>query len=448
VAIVKLRGDKLTANAFYLAAATILTSVLGLVFWALAARSHGHGVDTSQFGRAYAEISALTLLAIVSQFNLTNVFARFLPTAGSKSIYFVRRGYTGVTITALLLGVIFVVTPLATKVVPSGAGARILFIVSVALFAIFALQDSVLTALRITHWVPIENTTFSIVKLGLLAGFVTVLSLQTAIVVAWVLPVVVAVILVNWLLFTVALPAHSKKAEGSLPPRRTLLSFVAAEYLSTLCGVGSSALLPLIVIWKVGAIQEAYFAVPWLVAIAISNVFWNINMSFIVETVTAGEHSAHRLRRTYELWLGLVVVVIVACTIVGPTVLGLLGPMYEKHGGTLLRLIGLSAPFTFITVAYQAFAWLDRRVWWLLANSIARAIAFLALSLVLLPDLGITGVGWAYLITQAGSALLMAPSVWTHTRTIFRSPTPVRLVRDDEPARGEVRTRWRAVPPS
>jgi O-antigen/teichoic acid export membrane protein len=427
------RIDKVTANAVYLAAATILTSLVGLLFWGVAARSNER--HTLAFGSAYAEISALTLLSIISQFNLTNIFVRFLPAAGARGTYFVRRGYIGVTTAALILGSIYVVTPLSSKIVPGGVFAAVVFIVAVALFALFALQDSVLTALRITHWVPIENTSFSLAKLGLLSLFIGVLPLRSAIVLAWILPVIVAVILVNWLIFARALPRHAQTGAGSLPPRRQLAKFVAAEYLTTLSAVASAGVLPLVVIWKAGASGEAYFAVPWLVAATIMNVFWNINASYTVESVAANAHSARKLRRTLELWIGLVVVSLVACTLLGPTILGLLGPAYRRHGGPVLQLIGLSAPFSMVTIIYQAYAWLDRRVWVLLANAVARAVVLIGLSIGLLSVDGIVGVGWAYLGAQAGAALVMIPGVWRQTRRILTSPAPIPLGRreDDEP---------------
>ena len=433
------RLDKVTASAVYLAAATVLTSLVGLLFWGVAARSKQasvHTVHTLAFGHAYAEISALTLLSIIAQFNLTNIFVRFLPSAGSLGTHFVRRGYIAVTTTALALGAIFVLSPLSSKIIPAGAFAAVLFVVAVALFAIFALQDSVLTALRITHWVPLENTTFSVAKLGLLAWFMVVMPLRSAIVLAWILPVIVAVILVNWLLFSKALPRHAQSGTGVLPRRRRLLTFVAAEYLTTLSSVASSMALPLVVIWKAGAASEAYFAVPWLVALTIMNLFWNINASYTVETVSADAHSARRLRRTLEMWIGLVVVSLVICTLLGPTIMGLLGPEYRRHGGVLLQVIGLSTPFSMVTIVYQAYAWLDRRVWVLLANSVLRAVVLLSLSIALLSGMGIVGVAWAYLIAQAAAALLMTPSVWRQTRRILKSDAPIALARDKEPPTG------------
>ena len=434
----KLRADKLTANAFYLTGATAATSVLGLLFWGLAARTH----HPQAFGRAYAEVSVLTLLSVVAQFNLSSIFVRFVPVAGRLSTYFVRRGYFVVTATALSLGALAIVSGAFSSFVAPGLVSHGLFIVAVALFAIFALQDSVLTALRITHWVPIENATFAVVKLGLLVWFMTFISTRTAIVYAWVLPVGVAVILVNTLLFARALPRASRQEGGELPVRRQLASFVAAEYLNTLCSVAVAALLPLVVIWKLGATREAYFAIPWLVWGGVATVSVNIATSFVVETVTERGHSARLLRRALVMWLAVVAIAVVGCSVVGPTVLGLVNHEYGVHGGPLLQLIGVSAPFTFVIVVYTAFAWLDQRVWFIMGIQACTAAVLLGLSLILVPRLGILGVGWAYVISQIGSAVPMAPGAWRRVRTVLQSPTRVPI--------GEAgrRDRWRSSPRS
>jgi len=423
VAIVKLRPDKITANAFYLTGATLATSVLGLLFWGLAAREH----HPQALGRAYAEVSVLTLLSVIAQFNLQSIFVRFLPLAGRLSTYFVRRGYLVVTVTGLGLGALAIVSGAVSSFVAPGYLSHSVFIVAVALFTIFALQDSVLTALRITHWVPIENASFAIIKLGLLLWFVTFTSTRSAIVYAWVLPVAVAVLLVNALLFTRSLPNASRQEGGALPVRRKLASFVAAEYLNTLCSIAVSALLPLIVIWKLGATREAYFAIPWLIWGGISTVSVNIATSFVVETVTERAHSARLLRKALVMWLGVVAIAVVGCSVIGPSVLGLINHSYGTHGGPLLQLIGVSAPFSFVIVVYTAFAWLDQRVWFIMSIQACTAALLLGLSLFLVPRIGILGVGWAYVISQIAAAVPMSRGAWVRVKTVLRSPTRVPI---------------------
>src|SRR6202035_2416399 len=128
------------------------------------------------------------------------------------------------------------------------------------LLAIFALQDSVLTSLRLAPWAPVENVSFSVAKLALLPAVVPV-PMGGGIAVAWVIPAGVAVAVVSALLFARVLP-RLRGIGGVLPPRRRLLSFVAAEYISNLFSTAVFQLVPLFVAWKLGTATVAYFTLP------------------------------------------------------------------------------------------------------------------------------------------------------------------------------------------
>ncbi|HUB36550.1 MAG TPA: hypothetical protein VL972_06970 [Solirubrobacteraceae bacterium] len=402
------KPEKMTLNAVSLMTATIATNALGLVFWAVAAHVH----SANAVGAAFAEISALTLLATLAQLNLTNVFIRFVPKAGRKTMAFVLRGYAVIIGLALVLGAAFVASGVGSGYVHAGLAERLLFVVAAALFAIFALQDSVLTALRITHWVPVENVSFAAAKLALLP-LLAFLPARTSIVVAWVLPVAVAVVIVNGLLYRTALGRTRHAQGGELPGRRRLMSFLAAEYSTTLCAAATVQLMPLIVVWRLGTAYAAYFSLPWLVCIGITLLQWNVGASFVVEAVTAGGYTPRLLRRGLQLWGAVVVGAVVVCCFGAALILRLEGPAYAAHGVTLLRLIGASAPFSAVVVLYGAFAWLDQRLWRLVAIQAASGAILLGLSFVLMPRLGLAGVGWANLAAQVAGALLMAPAVYS-----------------------------------
>ena len=79
------------------------------------------------------------------------------------------------------------VSGLSASVLSADWGTRALFVVAVPILAIFALQDSVLTALRLAPWVPVENVSFAVSKLALLPVLALLLG-GGGIVLAWVLP--------------------------------------------------------------------------------------------------------------------------------------------------------------------------------------------------------------------------------------------------------------------
>ena len=72
--------DPAYRGSYALVANTVGTNVIGAVYWAVAARLYG----PEDLGRATALISALTLVATLSQLNLSNTLMRFLPQMGAS----------------------------------------------------------------------------------------------------------------------------------------------------------------------------------------------------------------------------------------------------------------------------------------------------------------------------------------------------------------------------
>jgi O-antigen/teichoic acid export membrane protein len=394
----------LTVNALSLMTATIATNALGLVFWAEATRLRSPAV----VGRAAATVAALTLLATIAQLNLTNVFVRLLPTAGHLGKRLIGSGYLAVVAVALLVDSAYVTSGLSSRVVTGGWAAHALFVLGVAVLAIFALQDSVLTALRLAPWVTIENVSFAVCKLALLPALVLLPMGGGGIVVSWVIPAAVAVIAITVLLFTRIL-SRLQDADGALPDRRRLLSFVAGEYAGNLCATATVQLIPLIVVWRLGAAQVAYFTLPWLISMGITMLLWNVASSFVVELAGRRAHTNTLLERSLALWAAIVIGALAVCVLGAHPLLELAGHRYAAHGAELLRLIGLSTPFSAVVAVYCTLAWIDCRIWRLAAFQAVSGVAMLGVTLILLPHLGIVAVGWANLGVQALAAAVAAP---------------------------------------
>jgi O-antigen/teichoic acid export membrane protein len=397
-------AKSLSVNAVSLMTATIATNGLGLVFWAEAA----HLKSPIVVGRAAAAIAALTLLGTVSQLNLTNVFVRLLPTAGRLGRRLIGRGYSAVVVFALLVGFAYSATGLSAHVITGGWGAHAAFVLGVAVLAIFALQDSVLTALRMAPWVTVENITFAVAKLALLPAILLLSAGGGGIVLCWLIPAAVAVMAVSLLLFRRVLP-KLEGVEGTLPSRRRLMSFVAGEYVGNLCATATIQLMPLIIVWQLGASQVAYFTVPWLISMGITLLLWNVASSFVVELAGGRGHSSALLQRSLVLWGVIVIGALAVCVLAAHPLLELAGGGYADHGAVLLRLIGLSTPFAAIVAVYCTLMWIDRRVWTLAIFQAIAGAALLGTTLLLLPRLGLVAVGWANLGVQAVTAAIAAP---------------------------------------
>ena len=81
--------EPMRRSAYALIAGTGVTSLLGLLFWALAA----HWLSPATVGIGAALVSALTLLANISTLGLRNGLVRFLPEAGPATRRLVASSY-------------------------------------------------------------------------------------------------------------------------------------------------------------------------------------------------------------------------------------------------------------------------------------------------------------------------------------------------------------------
>lgn len=415
-----LRAGRLEANALALMITTVSTAVLGLLFWAVAARLYA----PAQVGAGSAMISTLTLLATLAQFNLGNVYARFLPTAGRASQRFVFGGYACVAGAGVVLGAGFLALGLGDGIFTTAAD-RWWFPVMVAVLAIFGLQDFVLIAIQGARFVPVENVTFAVVKIVLLVLLATRMP-HAGITVAWVVPAAVGVLVVSALLRTRGLPhARSRHVPpGSLPARRTLGGIVAAEYLSGAIGIVVPMALPLIVVRQLGAEANAYFAMPWLIASALNLLIWNVAASLLVEAASAPEKAPDLVRRALRLTLLIGGAGSVVELAGAPLILSLLGPGYADQGTDLLRAMAIAVPFNAVLVTWTTLMRIHNRMATLVVQQVLAGTAVLVLTVLLLPEIGITGAGLAYLAAQAGSAVVVSLPLLRMLRNGSGGPAP------------------------
>jgi O-antigen/teichoic acid export membrane protein len=431
----------MAVNGISLLVATILTNVLGLAFWTVAARL----ATPEDVGRASATVAALLVISTIAQLNLGAIYLRFLPAAGARGRRFVIGGYALVTLIASAGGAIYVLSGLGHDILHTTWG-RVGFVGCVVLFALFALQDAVLTSLRLAWWVPIENASFSAVKLALLPVLVA-MPAGVGILAAWVIPTAAAVVVINTLLFTTVLRSDGS-APGQLPPARRLLSFLGAEYIAYLCSLATMQVMPLLVAWRLGPVQTAYFTVPWFFWLGIAVLLSNVCSAFVVEAVSHPTRARHALRHGLALWAAVVVASVIGCCVVAPLLLPLIGEEYGSNAVLdLVRLIGVSTPFAAITFIYTAFAWLDQRVWKLAAIQVASGATLIGLSVALTPTAGLAGIGWANLFVQVGGATIMAPAVFSRLRSWYARPADGASRRAHGSARRDQRppTRQRAT---
>ncbi len=410
---------RLVRNAIALIISSAGSSTIGVVFWAVAA----HLATQEAVGRTTAEIAAMILLTNLAQLSFGSIFERFLPIAGHLTGEFVRRAYLTCLIFASVLATLYVAFGFGHNFLPSEFLWRILFIVAVVLWTIFALQDSVLIGLRASKWVAVENISYSVAKLALLPLCV-VFYASHGIFVAWVAPLIVTNAAVTRYLFSRRIPEQMlTPAVADLPSTRELIILAGAQYASLLSSVFVPSVVTLIVINRLGAVANADYFLPAMIYSSLALFTWGIIRSFLVEASSEPhalrEHANSALRALVFL---LVPSVVLGC-IFAPEFLGIFGHAYEVNGTTLMRMLLISFPGVSVMIFYSTFAWLDKRVWRMTLRNLATNALYLVVVIVLIGRHGIDAIGIAALVNSAFTIVLFLPASIKRYRETASLPT-------------------------
>lgn len=400
------RSTTLLRNGHALIFSSFATSGIGFLFWILAARSYPVAV----VGRDTAALSAMTFIGGVAQFNLTGALVRFIPVAGSKTRRFVLITYAISVATAIPLALVFIA--LLSRLAPDLLFLKtdwvlvLWWAVSTATWALFVLEDGVLTGLRRAKWVPVENIGFSFAKVALVVPLAA-LAPKSGIYLAWSLAALVTVVPTNFLIFKRAIPPALEAPAGSDFSVARIMRYVPYDCLASLSWLAAVSLTPLLIIHLVGPTVSAVYSLDWVIANVLYLVSINMGSSMIVESVLDNSILREHYRRV-RLHLIKLLTPIVAVIAVGATlILHLFGGYYASEGASTLGILALSAlPFALTSSAMSALRVRNRTRAVFLLNA---GICTLVLSLVwvLVPVYGVRGAAVAWLVVQCVAAAVV-----------------------------------------
>ncbi|MEV0180789.1 lipopolysaccharide biosynthesis protein [Streptomyces sp. NPDC050625] len=415
-------GSPLFRNAYALMLNTGISAVLGLGFWLAAARYY----TESAVGQGSAAIAAMKLLAGLTAVTLTGALARFIPVAGRGTGRLIFRTYAGSSLIVALGAGVFLMT-----LDVWGPSYRFLhgplnglgFVVAVVAWNVLTLQDGVLTGLRSAPWVPVGNTVFSAVKLGLLVAFAVAIP-ATGVFVSWVAAIATSVVPLGWLVFRRLVPRHVKAtAEHTRPPTlREIGRFLAGDYTGSLFSLAVVYLVPVIIASQVSSEDNAYFYITTTIGGTVNLLAINMGASLTVE----GSHEPARLaantraalRRMARIMLPICGLLFVGA----PWILGVFGTGYADAATPLLRWFAVGALLRVVMETYFAVLRAQSRTAGLAWLQGLLCVLVLGLTLLLLPRMGLTGAGVAEISSLAVIVTIAAPRLW---RTLRAAPAEI-----------------------
>ncbi|MEU1403926.1 lipopolysaccharide biosynthesis protein [Streptomyces sp. NPDC005728] len=412
-------GSPLFRNAYALMLNTGISAVLGLGFWLAAARYYSE----SAVGQGSAAIAAMKLLAGLTAVTLTGALARFIPVAGQRTGRLIFRTYAGSSMIVACAAGVFLLTLDAW-----GPSYRFLhgpvnglgFIAAVVAWNLLTLQDGVLTGLRSAPWVPVGNTVFSAVKLGLLVAFAVAIP-ATGVFVSWVAAIATSVVPLGLLVFRRLVPKHVKATENHAEPPtpREIGRFLAGDYTGSLFSLAVVYLVPVIIASQVSSEDNAYFYITTTIGGTTNLLAINMGASLTVE----GSHDPGRLaadtRAALKRMTRIMLPIAGGLFVGAPWILGVFGDGYADAATPLLRWFAVGAVVRVVMETYFAVLRAQSRTAGLAWLQGLLCALVLGLTLLLLPRMGLTGAGVAEISSLAVIVAIAAPRLW---RTIRSAP--------------------------
>jgi O-antigen/teichoic acid export membrane protein len=401
-------------NGYALIFGALASSGLGLVYWVVTARYY----PEETLGLQSALLSTVLLLASIAQLSMNTVLVRFIPIAGQQTgrligwVYLISSVLSGL----VALGFVFVggVWIPAMRFLATSPGWAAAFVLSVMAWNIFSLQDCALTGLRQARWIPLENITVVVGKIILLVWLARQFQ-STGIFVSSMVPVLIALLPINGLIFKKLIPQHERAITGNSGElnRRSLTTYVTGNYLAAISLSVSNTVLPLLVTNHVGVRANAYFSPPWMIASVLQFVAINMASSLTVEASLDRSKLKSYFWRSLIQTMGILLPGVLLILAAAPVILQIFGQSYAEGGSTTLRWLALSTLPNVVISFSIALARVQNRTQIVSLIQVTLCVALLGLSEIFLPIWGIAGVGFARFVSQGAMAVIvMATFLW------------------------------------
>ncbi len=391
------------------AALTVNTGVnalLGFAYWVAAARLY----PEVAVGSGAAAISALQLGAGIGWTGFQYTLMRYLPQAGRLSRLLVLGSYASGMLIALPAGLAIIAYAGLSgqmSVIADGVPAALLFLLGIAGWVVFSLEDAALIGLRRSAWVPLENGAYGLLKLVILVALASTAS-ALGLLLSWALGALCLIVVVNALLFVRVLQAP--RAPGDLPAVPELARFTLGHHAAALVALLPDWIAPLLVIDLVSRQANAYYYAAWTVAFSLRLVFVNIANALIVEGARRERSFAGLLRLAFLLGGVVLVPIIVVTLVAARPILSVFGHHYAAGAGVLeLFAIGL-VPFSLLNLFVARERVIERVIPAFAAMSVS-TIVTIAADVALLPRIGIEGAGVGWGIGQVAGLVIAGVSL-------------------------------------
>ncbi len=386
----------LYSNALFLMGASVFSSLIGFVFWLVAARFY----PDEAVGLASALISAMGLVVSFSKLGLELGLVRYLRRYSEDPKAIINTVFTVGLLASVAAALIFVAgldlwSP-ALLFIRENPLYLTAFIFFCAVLSLNTFSDHSFVASRRSGFVVASGLIFGVLKVIfaiVLASFLTSFSIFAS----WGIGMTAALIISIF----VFLPIAQRGYRFAITIRKKVLSdmlgYSFANYLSVLLWGAPALIFPLMVVNLLGAEANAYFYIGW----AVSNVIVMIPISVTTSLLAEGSFDEANLKthilRSLKIIFLLLVPAVVAVLLLADKLLWLFGTQYSASATELVRIMTLGVLPLAVNILYLNIKRVQKDLKMIVGMPAFIAVISIVLALILLTQIGFNGIGIAWL---------------------------------------------------
>ncbi len=414
----------LYSNALYLMAASVVSALLGFVFWMIATRFY----SAEDIGLASAAISAVSLLAMLANFGLGYGLIRFLPQSGKNASSMINSCLTLGILASVVLAVIFLGglgfwSP-ALLFIRDNSVYLAAFIIFTLVFTLSTLTEQAFVAERRASFVLAKSLIFNLLRLPLpilLAAFFH----SFGIFASWGISLGVALLFSVFFLLPRAQPGYRPFITINRRIVNDILHFSFANYLSIFFWAAPNFVLPIMMVNLLGGEPNAYFYIAWATGSILTMIPTAVSTSLFVEGSYEEKKLGLNIQRSLKMVFLIHMPAVILIVVFADKLLLLFGSSYSENATTLLRILSISSLPLAINIIYLAIKRVEKKLRIIIGLTAFIAVATLGLTYFLLPHMGINGAGIAWLISQGIVALVIVASWFKRRQANMKVNGPI-----------------------
>jgi O-antigen/teichoic acid export membrane protein len=417
------RTDSLVRNSLFMMTSTAATGLLGYLFWIVVA----HVFSSAAVGTASAVISLCSTVALLIYLGPAAMLIERLHAYERSPAWTSFLVWMCVATAAVTALVAAVAIPLIARSRGYGsffrpADAAVLAVIGAAAWTVVNMYGNAFIAARRADGLLAIQGLISLLKVLLVLPLFAIGLGTPAIVVAWVVSSLIGVALgALWLLPRLRLGGQGSAGEPVRPvgealggrgpqSRASAVRHLIGQHLTSVGGSVTPLLLPILVAVRLGVVTNAYFYITWMIGSVFFVVSPSISNALFAESVRAGSGLRATVSKALRVTWVLLAPAMVVMVVGGRLILGIFGQAYVTAGYGLLILLAVSALPDAVSNIAVAVCRATNRLGYSVAINIGILVATVTSAWLLMPRLGLLGVGVSWLGAQLLGAIACIPA--------------------------------------